>query len=374
MMLAVEDPPSSLTDLFSQDDKFKTRVSTRTRSAPPRMLERTLSTPLTFTTDIAQPQNDGTYWDSQSFPHFLGYGTVLYGFEQLCTYPSQILKTKLQVDLQPNRPFFQELVHLCQDVYRAERVRGFYKGVVFSTVSTIPAQLSFLGTYGWSKNALERHVSPQLRDSPLVPLCAGALAETVTCAFWVPIDVIVQKIQIQPLEHAADRRSCSLPLAGLARPRGLSTLEVARKILQEDGIGGFWRGIDVHLLLFVPQGAIWWASYEHSKKMLNMQMQRVDDKALNVVAGMSAGVISSTLTNPLDIVKVRIQTKVEESTSIIKTLIEMIRREGVRSLGKGLAPKIFMSVPVSALSSFLYEMLLSLSRKENRFHIATINP
>mmetsp|Transcript_31998 Transcript_31998/g.101982 ORF Transcript_31998/g.101982 Transcript_31998/m.101982 type:complete len:342 (-) Transcript_31998:15-1040(-) len=341
------------------------------------MLERTLSTPLTFATDIAQPQKHSTYWESQSFPHFLGYGTVLYGFEQMCTYPSQILKTKLQVDLQPNRPFLRELLHLCQDVYRAERIRGFYKGVVFSTVSTIPAQLFFLSTYGWSKDALERRVGPELRDSPLVPLCAGALAETVTCAMWVPIDVIVQKIQIEPLGHAAGWRCGLSPVAGLARTKGpssLSSLEVARKIWLEDGITGFWRGTDVHLLLFVPQGAIWWASYEHTKKMLNTRMQTVDDKALNVMAGMSAGVISSTLTNPLDIVKVRIQTKVEQSTSIVKTLVDMVRREGLRSLGKGLAPKIFMSVPVSALSSFLYETLLSLSRKENPFHIATINP
>jgi hypothetical protein len=67
------------------------------------------------------------------------------------------------------------------------------------------------------------------------------------------------------------------------------------------------------------------------------------------------------VTNPLDILKVRIQTQVAVERTAWLTLGRMIRTEGLASLGKGLAPKLWMSVPVSAVSSVCYELIMSLS-------------
>jgi hypothetical protein len=41
-------------------------------------------------------------WKDTSVPHLLGYGSLLYVVEQLLMYPSDLLKTRLQVDLRPN--------------------------------------------------------------------------------------------------------------------------------------------------------------------------------------------------------------------------------------------------------------------------------
>ena len=41
-------------------------------------------------------------WKDTSIPHLLGYGSILYVVEQLLMYPSDLLKTRLQVDLRPD--------------------------------------------------------------------------------------------------------------------------------------------------------------------------------------------------------------------------------------------------------------------------------
>jgi hypothetical protein len=41
-------------------------------------------------------------WKDTSVPHLLGYGSLLYVVEQLLMYPSDLLKTRLQVDLRPD--------------------------------------------------------------------------------------------------------------------------------------------------------------------------------------------------------------------------------------------------------------------------------
>ena len=41
-------------------------------------------------------------WKDTSIPHLLCYGSVLYVVEQLLMYPSDLLKTRLQVDLRPD--------------------------------------------------------------------------------------------------------------------------------------------------------------------------------------------------------------------------------------------------------------------------------
>ena len=42
-------------------------------------------------------------------------------------------------------------------------------------------------------------------------------------------------------------------------------MQVTRDIVLADGVPGLWRGMGAHLVSFMPQAAVWWASYEQSK-------------------------------------------------------------------------------------------------------------
>ena len=191
-------------------------------------------------------------WKDTSIPHLLGYGSLLYVVEQLLMYPSDLLKTRLQVDLRPDSKLSRDWWTLCKHIYKQEGWLGFFRGFAFNTYGGIPGQLAYLVTYNCVKEKVENFTG----ESPFAPLVAGAMAEGLTAGFWVPLDVIVQRIQIQgglPPGWRGDAWG-----AGTGRqPVFKGALGVIKDVVREDGLAGLWRGMGAHLVSFMPQAAIW---------------------------------------------------------------------------------------------------------------------
>jgi hypothetical protein len=92
-----------------------------------------------------------------------------------------------------------------------------------------------------------------------------------------------------------------------------------------------------------------------------------------LISGCLAGAVAASLTNPVEIAKTRLQTQIGDTSAgnagkgmkrtTFNTLKLMWRAEGIRGMGKGLLPKLAFTVPVSALSSILYETIMTLSQK-----------
>ena len=312
-------------------------------------------------------------WKDTSLPHMMVYGSALYVVEQAMMYPSDLLKTRLQIDTRADTKLWREMRALFKHIIKVEGFRGLYRGFRFSTLGGIPPQLICLVIYNWCKEKVEDLGGKRWHDLGIAPLIAGALSEGITAIFWVPMDIIVQRLQIQgALECKTGWERENSFVRRWAIPTGMhvrTPLEIAKEILREDGVFGLWRGLGAHYCQFVPQTGIWWASYERSKLLLSGSVsQQYAGTPVHVAAGMSAGVVTAVLTNPLDILKVRIQTQVAVERSAWLTLRRMVRTEGVGALGKGLAPKLWMSVPVSAVSSVCYELIMSLSMAKRPAH------
>jgi hypothetical protein len=157
-------------------------------------------------------------WKDTSLPHLVGYGSILYIVEQLLMYPSDLLKTRLQVSRtaprtrEPNLPLAshacgvlsaaahprqvdmrhktdlnKDWLRLCRHIRSTEGYRGFFRGFVFNTAAGIPAQIAYLVTYNWCKEAVENMGGKQWKESPIAPLCAGALAEGITSVVRAPL-------------------------------------------------------------------------------------------------------------------------------------------------------------------------------------------
>lgn len=87
----------------------------------------------------------------------------------------------------------------------------------------------------------------------------------------------------------------------------------------------------------------------------------------HMAAGALAGSCAAAISNPLDIVKTRMQTQQGKPASLafFTGLREVVRQEGLRrSLFRGLAPKIASTAPLGMISSVMYEGILFLSRKK----------
>jgi hypothetical protein len=86
----------------------------------------------------------------------------------------------------------------------------------------------------------------------------------------------------------------------------------------------------------------------------------------HMAAGFLAGGTAALLSNPLDVVKTRIQTqKGNEARAFFTCLCDIMRQEGLRkSMLRGILPKLMSTGPLGAVSSVVYESVLFVSRKD----------
>ena len=54
--------------------------------------------------------------------------------------------------------------------------------------------------------------------------------------------------------------------SGHARYNG--GLDVARKVLKQDGVRGLYRGFGLSVMTYSPSSAVWWASYGSSQRVI----------------------------------------------------------------------------------------------------------
>lgn len=87
--------------------------------------------------------------------------------------------------------------------------------------------------------------------------------------------------------------------------------------------------------------------------------QKHDEQYLaNIVAGIIAGGVVSGITTPLDTLKTRIQSGVEEKGSIRSQLAEIYRKEGNLGLFSGVHFRVMKTSIHSALYLIFYENFL----------------
>ncbi|CAJ1399320.1 unnamed protein product [Effrenium voratum] len=136
-----------------------------------------------------------------------------------------------------------------------------------------------------------RVISDETAHEPARAALCGASATLCHDAILTPMDVVKQRMQL-----------------GVYRNVG----ECLRTILRHEGLWGFYRSMPTTLAMNVPFGSILVASNESMKQSLGIRVTRQDSSRLLpwyfLSAGLS-GAIASAATQPLDVVKTRLQTQ-----------------------------------------------------------------
>ncbi|XP_077988353.1 kidney mitochondrial carrier protein 1-like isoform X2 [Glandiceps talaboti] len=114
------------------------------------------------------------------------------------------------------------------------------------------------------------------------------------------------------------------------------------KISKEEGVRALYSGIKAAVLRQSTYGTIKIGCY-HSLKRLLVPNPANDSLPVNVLCGVCSGVISSTVANPTDVVKIRMQAQQASFTGsansgIIVSFLTIYHQEGTRGLWRGVSP------------------------------------
>lgn len=205
------------------------------------------------------------------------------------------------------------------------------------------------------------HGHQKLGDASINALagaCAGLVSSVATC----PLDVVKTKLQAQHNPSLSKIPSIAGKDASTTLYNGI--LASLRKIWLEEGIRGLYRGLGPVLLGYLPTWASYFAIYQHCRQVYGAG-QASTALLPNVGAAMTAGAISTTITNPIWVVKTRMMTQSPSHEhgvrykSTIDAFAKMFREEGISTFYKGLGPSFFGIAHV-AVQFPLYEKMKEL--------------
>lgn len=157
------------------------------------------------------------------------------------------------------------------------------------------------------------------------------------------------------------------------------TFQILGSIYQHEGFRALFRGLSANLIGVVPARSINFYVYGNGKRILNERFNPEGKEnvwSIHLVAAAIAGIATGTATNPIWLVKTRLQLdknkasgdpnrgrQYKNSWDCVK---QTVRHEGIKGLYRGLSAS-YLGVTESTLQWVLYErMKLSLARREAR--------
>jgi hypothetical protein len=136
-------------------------------------------------------------------------------------------------------------------------------------------------------------------------------------------------------------------------------------VLRAEGIVAGYAGVGTTIARNAPGSFALFGGTAFAKDvMFGLKDHRDATFIQNSVASLVGSVLSITITNPMDVVKTRIQNKgFGEKASGIKVLAAIVKEEGPTAFFKGLTPKVLASAPKLVFAYTITEYLAKIFRK-----------
>ena len=249
---------------------------------------------------------------------------------------------------------FRGLRHIVQ----TEGVKSLWKGNGVTIVHRIPYSAANFWTYEKVNECWKEYIPSQ---GPVSygdvgrRLVAGGVAGMVACTIAYPLDLIRTRLAAQ---------------TEYIYYNGIT--DAMKKIVHEEGVIGLYRGIGATLMQVAPSLAINYAAYETARSAwLSYSGQGSPTIGMSLTCGSAAGLVSSTATFPLDLVRRRLQLQGQSRSSkvygsYIGAFRDIVTTEGWKGLYSGILPEYYKVIPGVAIAFCAYELMkISLAVETN---------
>ncbi|KAG4302892.1 hypothetical protein PCK1_000835 [Pneumocystis canis] len=195
--------------------------------------------------------------------------------------------------------------------------------------------------------------------------CGGMIATLCTS----PLDIIRTRLQSQ--QHYPFAR----PIQYIHRLTLSNTLRQLIDIYRDEGSRSLFRGLGPNLIGVVPSKAIHFYTYGNTKTFLSTYFNNSDSSWIHLTAAICAGIVTSTATNPIWVIKTRLQldkTPIKMYHNAWDCLHKIIQQEGIRSLYRGMSAS-YLGISESTIQWVLYERFKKRITENQTYHSPKYN-
>ncbi|KAK5114637.1 hypothetical protein LTR62_002210 [Meristemomyces frigidus] len=215
---------------------------------------------------------------------------------------------------------------------------------------------------------------------PWAHFVAGGLGGMTAATLTSPLDVLKTRLQSTFYQ---EQLAAARTAKGLPAPHQLpfhraawmhisETGQILAQIPKVEGWRALFKGLGPNLVGVVPARAINFWAYGNGKRVYsNWLFDGKETAVVHLLSAATAGIITGTATNPIWLVKTRLQLDKQNSgaggqgrqyRNAVDCVVKTVRQEGVRGLYRGLSAS-YLGVSESTLQWVLYEQAKSSLRK-----------
>ncbi|KAL0441249.1 UNVERIFIED_CONTAM: putative mitochondrial adenine nucleotide transporter BTL1 [Sesamum radiatum] len=148
------------------------------------------------------------------------------------------------------------------------------------------------------------------------------------------------------------------------------------QIIEQQGWQGLWAGNAINMLRIIPTQAIELGTFEYVKRAVTSAQEKSNQtgsQKLNIghlslsfslswlspvaVAGAAAGIVSTLVCHPLEVLKDRLTVSPELYPNLSIAVHKIYKDGGIRALYSGLSPTLIGMLPYSTCYYFMYETM-----------------
>ncbi|KAF8979298.1 hypothetical protein BGZ46_005616 [Entomortierella lignicola] len=196
---------------------------------------------------------------------------------------------------------------------------------------------------------------------------AGALVTS-------PLDVVKTRLQ-SSLYKSATATTSVTPRIGAYSVLGhiKDTCLLLGHIYSKEGPRALYKGLGPNLVGVIPARAINFATYGNGKKFYTELNHGKETTLVHLSSAITAGIVTATATNPIWLVKTRMQLQVEgvrQYKNSFDCVYQIIRSEGIKGMYRGLSAS-YLGVAEGTIQWMIYEHLKKSLAERRR--IANLN-
>jgi hypothetical protein len=255
----------------------------------------------------------------------------------ILTNPIDVIKCRLQLQ-DGKKGHYSGMIQGTIRMLKEEGIASLYKGLEPALWRSATYSAVRLGLY---ENLRDDLFGKLWNNGFIVKVSAGITAGAIASAFGNPFELI--KVRMQAKDSAV---------------KYTSTWQATRYIIQHEGIAALWKGMGPNLGRAASLTASQMAVYDHTKHWIITKTKQSDGVFLHFQAAMLAGIATTTITSPFDVVKTRVMQ--DPNTTSMKCLRQLLKTEGILGLFKGWIPNYTRLGPQTVLILLIYEKLRSL--------------
>lgn len=275
-------------------------------------------------------------------------GGLAGGLEIMLTFPTEYVKTQLQLDSEAKVPKYRGIPHCVSSTVKEHGVRGLYRGISSLLYGSIPKASVRFSMYEFLRN--------RAMDSN------GKLSQvgTLACGFGAGISEAI--LVVCPMETIKVKfiHDQSRP-----NPQYKGFFSGVYTIVKTEGIRGTYQGLTATIVKQGSNQAIRFFVYNNLKSYLQDGDSSKDIGALWTFAiGAAAGAASVFGNTPVDVIKTRMQgLDRHRYRNTMDCILQTWKQEGPKAFYKGTVPRLGRVVFDVAFVFTIYEQVMKLLDK-----------